>query len=66
MIYKINGSKVYDATINGAQFIIFSFDGEFALVKSDSDVSDYLEKYPDSDLSSLYDLPLYKQPCKDC
>jgi hypothetical protein len=66
MIYKIPGKSLYDAQTNGAQFIVFSFDGEFALVRSDSEVVGNLETYEESQLSSLFNDPLYKQPCKDC
>ena len=66
MIYKILGKDVCDALVNDAKFIIFSFDGEFALVSSDVDVSNYILSYHDGDLGALKNDPLYKQPCKDC
>jgi hypothetical protein len=66
MIYKINGNRMCDALVYGAKFIIFSTNGEFALVKSESPLSEYLEEYDESSLDSLYSNPLYLQPCKDC
>lgn len=66
MIYKIHGNKVCDALVNGAKFIIFSWNGEYALVRSEDAITDCVEIYNESDLNSLYDDPLYKQPCKDC
>lgn len=62
MIYKILGK----AAQNAEQFIIFSVDGTYALIRSDVDIEGYLEKYPDTALSELYRDPLYQQPCKDC
>lgn len=66
MIYKIYGKQMYDAMTNGAKFIMFSSNGEFALVKSETTVPNYLEVYEESEMNSLYADPLYKQPCKDC
>ena len=68
MIYKINGSDVYSVTSNGAQFIIFSTDGEFALVKSNETIEESLEIYADENLNSLLHDPLFRQPhpCEDC
>lgn len=62
MIYKILGKDVSDAS----QFIIFSFDGTYALVRSEIDIDGYIEKYPETELSNLYRDPLFRQPCKDC
>ena len=66
MIYKILGKDLYNTIINGAQFIVFSFDGEYALVKSDTAIEIALAVYAELDLPALYNDPIYKQPCKDC
>ena len=66
MIYEILGKDLYNILNNGAQFIIFSFDGEYALVRSDTSIETALEVYTETDLPILYNDPLYKQPCKDC
>jgi hypothetical protein len=66
MIYKIYGNQLTAALINDAKFIIFSFDGQYALVRSDSPLTDSLQEYEESDMDSLYQDPLYRQPCKDC
>lgn len=66
MIYKINGNKLTDVLVNGGGFIIFSYDGLFALVRSQDPISDALEVYEESELQILFNDPLYKQPCKDC
>lgn len=66
MIYKLYGNSLCDALVNGAQFIIFSFDGKYALVRSKSSIANSLETYSESDLPMLYKDPLYTQPCKDC
>lgn len=62
MIYKIFGKDAKTPE----QFIIFSVDGTYALVRSDTDIDEYLEKYPESELNSLLNDTLYQQPCKDC
>lgn len=66
MIYKIYGNQIADALVNNAKFIIFSFDGEFALVRSESSLLNFLEEYEETQIDSLYADPLYRQPCKDC
>lgn len=66
MIYKINGNKVTDVLINGGKFLVFSYDGTFALIRSNEIISDALEIYEESSLNELFNDPLYKQPCKDC
>jgi hypothetical protein len=66
MIYKIYGNQLTAELINSQKFIIFSVDGQYALVKSDSPLPDALEQYEETQLSSLYSDPLYRQPCKDC
>ena len=66
MIYKIYGNQIADALVNNAKFIIFSFDGEFALVRSESSLPNFLEEYKETQIDSLYADPLYRQPCKDC
>ena len=66
MIYKIYGKQLTESLINDAKFIIFSFDGQYALVRSDSLLPDAFEQYEESQLDSLYADPLYRQPCKDC
>ena len=66
MIYKILGKDVCDALVEGSRFITFSFDGEFALIISDVEISNWLSKHADSELDTLRNAPLYKQPCKDC
>jgi hypothetical protein len=66
MIYKINGKNLTDAMVNGGKFIAFSYDGTFALVRSQDPISDALEAYEESELQILFNDPLYKQPCKDC
>lgn len=66
MIYKIHGNSVCDALVNGAQFIIFSFDGQYALVRSETEINGSLESYNESELDGLFNDALYKQPCKDC
>ena len=66
MIYKIYGNQLSDALSNNAKFIIFSFDGEYALVRSDSPLTDTIEQYDETQMNSLYADPLYRQPCKDC
>jgi hypothetical protein len=66
MIYKIHGNKVIDALVNGGRFIIFSFDGTFALIRSDEAIDYALETYEESEITNLYNDTLYKQPCKDC
>lgn len=66
MIYKIYGNQLTAAIVNDSKFIIFSFDGQYALVRSDSPVANALEQYEESDMNSLYQDPLYRQPCKDC
>jgi hypothetical protein len=66
MIYKIYGNQITAALINDEQFIIFSFDGQYALVKSDIPILDFLEQYDETQMDSLYADPLYRQPCKDC
>jgi hypothetical protein len=66
MIYKIYGNQLTAALVNDSKFIIFSFDGQYALVKSDVAPSNALEEYEESFMGELYNDPLYKQPCKDC
>ncbi len=66
MIYKILGSCLTDALATGGEFIIFSSDGTYALVKSKSEIKGSLSTYNESELSKLYNDPLFKQPCKDC
>jgi hypothetical protein len=66
MICKIYGNQLTSALINDAKFIIFSFDGQYALVRCEVPLVDALEQYQDSDINSLYADPLYRQPCKDC
>jgi hypothetical protein len=66
MIYKIYGNQLTAALVNDSKFIIFSFDGKYALVRSDSPVPDAVEQYEESYISELYKDPLYTQPCKDC
>lgn len=66
MIYKILGKDLCDAIVNGAQFIIFSFDGKYALVRSDTAIENVLDVYSEIDLLTLYNDPLYKQPCENC
>ena len=66
MIYKIYGNQITAALVNDAKFIIFSFDGQYALVRSESPLSDIIEQYDETQLDSLYTDPLYRQPCKDC
>ena len=66
MIYKINGNHLTGVLVNGGKFIIFSYDGTFALVRSDEEIVGALDVYNESQLTELYNDPLYKQPCKDC
>jgi hypothetical protein len=66
MIYKINGNKLTDALVNSGSFVIFSYDGAFALVRSQDPISDALEVYEESDLQTLFIDPLYQQPCTEC
>lgn len=66
MIYKIYGNQITSVLVNDAKFIIFSFDGKYALVRSDAPLPDALEQYEESQMDSLYTDPLYRQPCKDC
>jgi hypothetical protein len=66
MIYKIYGNELTAALVNDAKFIIFSFDGQYALIRSDSPLTSALEQYEESQLDSLYADSLYRQPCKDC
>lgn len=66
MIYKIYGNQITAALINDEKFIIFSFDGQYALVRSDDPLPGALEQYEETQLNSLYADPLYRQPCKDC
>jgi len=66
MIYKIYGKHLTEALINGGKFIIFSYDGTFALVRSDEEIVGALDVYNESHLAELYNDSLYKQPCKDC
>lgn len=66
MIYKIYGNEITAALVNDCKFIIFSFDGQYALVRSDSPIPNALEEYEESQMDSLYTDPLYRQPCKDC
>jgi hypothetical protein len=66
MIYKIYGNQITSALVDGAKFIIFSFDGQYALVRSDSPLTNALEQYEETQMDSLYADPLYRQPCKDC
>jgi hypothetical protein len=66
MIYKIYGNQITDALINDNKFITFSFDGQYALIRSDSPLTGAIEQYDESQLNSLYADPLYRQPCKDC
>jgi hypothetical protein len=66
MIYKIYGNQLSDALSNNAKFIIFSFDGEYALVRSDTLLTNIIEQYDETQMNSLYSDPLYRQPCKDC
>lgn len=66
MIYKIHGNEVGDALENGAKFLIFSSNGFYALVRSENTIVDSIETYEETNLSNLYEDPLYKQPCKDC
>ena len=66
MIYKINGNDLTGVLVNGGKFIIFSYDGSFALVRSDELIENALETYEESQMNDLYNDPLYKQPCKDC
>lgn len=66
MIYKIYGKDLCEALVNGARFLIFSFDGEYALVKSDITLNKFIEQYDESSIEELYGDPLYRQPCKEC
>ena len=66
MIYKIYNSSLTEAMATGATIVTFSFDGMYVLVRSDSELKGALELYNESEISSLYKDPLYKQPCKDC
>jgi hypothetical protein len=66
MIYKINGKNLTSAMVNGGGFIAFSYNGVFALVRSQDPINDALEVYEESELQILFNDPLYKQPCKDC
>jgi hypothetical protein len=66
MIYKIYGNQLSDALSNDAKFIIFSVDGEYALVRSDTPLTTVIEQYDETQMDSLYADPLYRQPCKDC
>jgi hypothetical protein len=66
MIYKINGSDAYKSAEDNADFIIFSFDGSYALVRSNTTLDYAIESYSEDNLSSLLSDPLYTQPCKDC
>lgn len=66
MIYKIYGTDLCGAMVGGAEFIIFSFDGTYALVRSIDPIPNHVTAYTETDLQKLYNDPLYKQPCKDC
>jgi hypothetical protein len=66
MIYKINGNDLTGVLVNGGKFIIFSYDGVFALVRSDEEIVGALDVYNESQLTELYNDPLYKQPCENC
>ena len=66
MIYKINGNDLTGVLVNGGKFIIFSYDGAFALVRSDEEIVGALDVYNESQLAELYNDPLYKQPCENC
>jgi hypothetical protein len=64
MIYKIK--NLNDTLSSGATILVFSFDGEYVLVRSDTPIEYALESYDESEASALFNNPLYKQPCKDC
>jgi len=66
MIYKIYGNQLSVALSNNAKFIIFSFDGKYALVRSDTELTNVIEQYDETQMNSLYSDHLYRQPCKDC
>lgn len=66
MIYKIYGNQLTTELINSEKFIIFSVDGQYALVRSNYPIPNALEQYEETELHSLYIDPLYIQPCKDC
>jgi hypothetical protein len=66
MIYKIQTSNLTDAFVSGAKILVFSFDGQFVLVKSDTIIEYALESYNESSQTELFNDTLYKQPCKDC
>jgi hypothetical protein len=66
MIYKINGVDAYKIVPADIKFIIYSYNGTFALVMSDQPIDNFLESYPDNELTTILSDPLYRQPCKDC
>jgi hypothetical protein len=66
MIYKIYGNQLTAELINDGKFIIFSVDGQYALVRSEVPLLNALEEYQETQLNLLYTDALYKQPCKDC
>lgn len=66
MIYKIDNSNITEARIEGASVICWSFDGKFVLVKSETQIKNYIEMYEDESLKELMSLPLWNQPCPGC
>jgi hypothetical protein len=66
MIYKIETLNLTNALVNSARILVFSSDGQFVLVKSDTHIEYALESYDESIETELFEDALYKQPCKDC
>jgi hypothetical protein len=66
MIYKIYSNQLTEELINDNKFIMFSFDGQYALIRSESTFLNALEQHEETQLKFLYADLLYRQPCKDC
>ena len=73
MIYEIANKDLYTAIQRGATMVCLSGDGTCALVSGATlltgidIISQFDETVPNStELSTLLDLPFWRQPCKDC
>lgn len=54
-----------DAMTNGAKMITMTAIGDYVLVQSNIPLNAIAE-YLDSELTTIMNLPEYRQPCKDC
>jgi uncharacterized protein YkvS len=68
MIYQINNVDVQTSTLQGALIVCWSFNGDFALVQTNTPIIDItvIEEFSDNELENVLKLPLWQQPCPAC